>query len=79
MPILLSYHSTIEKLVKREFEVFGWLWKKADICPAGNALGVLGVVFEPGSQLYTWYVKILVQTHNDVDRTFYDAITIEKE
>ena len=35
---------------------------------------ILGVVFEPGSQLYMWYVEILVQTHNDVDRTFYDAI-----
>ena len=70
MPILLSYHSSIEKLVKSEFEVLGWLWKKADI---------LGVVFEPGSQLYIWYVEILVQTHNDGDRIFYDAITIEKE
>jgi hypothetical protein len=35
---------------------------------------ILGVVFEPGSQLYMRYVEILVQTHNDVDRTFYDAI-----
>ena len=38
---------------------------------------ILGVVFEPGFQLYMWYVEILVQTHNDVDRTFYDAIIIQ--
>ena len=37
---------------------------------------ILGVVFEPGSQLYMRYVEILVQTHNDVDRTFYDAIMV---
>ena len=23
-----------------------------------------------------WYVEILIQTHNDVDRTFYDAIKL---
>jgi hypothetical protein len=45
-------------------------FEKADMRPAGSALGVLGVVFEPGSQLYMWYVEILVQTNNDVDRTF---------
>jgi len=38
----------------------------------------LGVVFEPGSQLYMWYVEILVQTHNDVARTFYDAINVNE-
>ena len=35
---------------------------------------ILGVVFELGSQQYMCYVENPIQTHNDVDWAFYDAI-----
>ena len=34
------------------------------------------MVFESGAQLYMWYVENLIQTHNDVDWAFYDAILV---
>ena len=37
---------------------------------------ILVVLFELGSQQYMWYVENPIQTHNDVDWAFYDAIIV---
>jgi len=38
---------------------------------------IRGMVFFSGPQLYIWYVEVLRKTHNEGDRTFYDAIRID--
>jgi hypothetical protein len=69
----LLYHQ-INSFVKSILKVPDGLWKKVDICPAGNALGVRGVVFVEVLRLYMWYVVKPQQTCNEVDRTFYESI-----
>jgi hypothetical protein len=63
-----------DSFVKSILRVSDGLWKKVDICPAGNALGVRGVVFVEALRLYMWYVVKCQQTYNEVDRTFYESI-----
>ena len=50
------------------------LWKKVDICPAGNALGVRGVVSCTTIRQYIWYGELSCKTYNEVDRAFYESI-----
>jgi hypothetical protein len=48
--------------------------EKVDICPAGNSLGVRGILFVEALRLYMWYVVKPQQTYNEVDQTFCESI-----
>ncbi len=59
---------TVDELIKTHRNNQDGLWKKLDI---------LGVVSETAIWQYIWYGELSFQTYNDVDRAFYDSITVE--
>ena len=65
-----QYTCNIDNLVKSHIEAARWLSKKFDI---------QGVVFLTVTRQYMWYVESLSKTYNAVDRTFYDAINIDRK